>query len=164
MEVVAFALNVAAEVGTEGLAGDELHIGLGVVDVGGGAALMGAGVGVMARSSGFGVGATALSSADPTLASAFFPAFKALGLSRAILERSSVCVPLTALETVSSVFLTRDMCWLRPADHLEAEVFKYRVLVWSPSLCLTWLALKSHPLRPVILRWWMCLQLRQPAL
>lgn len=127
MEVVALASNVAAEVGIEGLAGDESHVGLGVADAEGGAALMGAGAGVTKVSSGFGV--------DSTVATVFFPAFKALGLSLAILERSSVCVPLTALETVSSVFLTRDICWLRPADHREAEVFKHRVLVWRPSLC-----------------------------
>lgn len=40
----------------------------------------------------------------------FLPALKALGLSLEILESNSVCVPLTALETVYSVFLTRDMC------------------------------------------------------
>lgn len=140
VEVVALASNVAAEIGIEGLAGDGLHIGLGVVDVEVGATLIGAGVSVTSLSSALG--------ADSTLASAF----NALGLSLAILERSSVCLPLTALETVSSVFLTRDMCWLRPADHREADVFKFKVLVWSPSLCRIWLALQSHPLRPVILR------------
>lgn len=152
MEVVALASYVAADVGIEGLEEDDSHEGLDGVDVEGEAASVKAVAGVIALSSAFAV--------DSIPASAFSPTFKALGLSLAILERSSVCVPLTALETVSNVFLTRDMCWLRPADHREAEVFKYRLLVWRPSFCLTWLAFKSHPLRPVILRWWMCLQLR----
>lgn len=111
----------------EGVTQDESHMGLGVVDDEEEAALVGQGAGVTALSSAF--------TGDSTLASAFFLAFKALGLSLVILESSSVCVPLTALETVSSVFLTRDMRWLRPADHREAEVFEYRVLVWRPSLC-----------------------------
>jgi len=81
------------------------------------------------------------------------PAWEAAGLSRAILDFSSVWVPLTALDTVSRVLLMRDMCWLKPAVQREAEVFKHSVLVWSPSFCLTWLtlALQGHPLRPQLL-------------
>lgn len=106
MEVVALASNVAAGAGIEGLTEDELIRGLGVVDVEGETAIVGeaaiveAGVGGI--SSAFGV--------DSTLVSTCFAALRALGLSLEILERSSVCVPLTALETVSSVFLTRDIC------------------------------------------------------
>lgn len=119
VEVVALGSNVAAGGGIGGLAEDEFITGLGVVDAEGEAAVVETGVGVI--SSAFG--------ADSTLVSTLFAALIALGLSLAILERSSVCDPLTALETVSRVFLTRDICWLRPADQREAEVFKYRVLV-----------------------------------
>lgn len=98
---MALASCVTAEVRIEVVAEDELVAGLGVGDEDAKVALSGA-VDVTTLSSAFGTGST--------LPSVFFPVLKALGLSLAILERSSVWVPLTALETVSSVFLTRDMC------------------------------------------------------
>lgn len=121
---MAFALSGEA-VGTEELVHDGSDRGLGVEDEEQVEAL--GSIGVTAPSSTL--------SLNPTVFSAFILAFEALGLSLIILEKSSVCVPLTALETVSRLFLTRDMCWLRPADHRDDEVFKYRVLVWRLSLC-----------------------------
>lgn len=83
---------------------------------------------------GGGADVTAVSSA-PAVASAFFPVFKTFGFSLVILDKSSEWVPLTALETVSSVLLTRDMCWFKLANQRDAEVFKYKELVWRPRLC-----------------------------
>lgn len=108
--------TLAAEAGTEELRGDEPHVGsLGIAEGEQGAAEL----------EESGTPPSAAFTGDSTAASAsFLTAFKALGLSLEILERSSVCVPLTALETVSRVFLTRDMCWLRLAGHRDAEVLK----------------------------------------
>lgn len=151
---MALESEVAAGAGIEGLIQDGSLMVLGVVDEEWGAALVGDGA----------VVPSSVFATNSTVASAFSLAFKAPGLSLVILDSSSECVPPTAFETVSSVFLTRDMCWLRPADHREAEVFRWTVLVWNPSLCRNWLALKSHPFRPVMLRCWMCLQLERPTL
>lgn len=108
--------NLAAEVGTEGLTRDESPLGsLGAAEEEQGAAELEEGV----------TPTSAAFTGDSKSASeSFLPGLKALGLSLEILESSSVCVPLTALETVSSVFLTRDMCWLRLAGLPDAEVFK----------------------------------------
>lgn len=97
MEVVALASNAAAEVERDGLAEDEFIMGLGVGDAEDGVPLM-----EMGTDSAFGM--------DSTLASPFSLPFKALDLKLEILDMSSVCVPLTAFETVSNVLLTRDMC------------------------------------------------------
>lgn len=64
---------------------------------------------------------------DSTGDSEVLPLLAVFGFSLDILESSSVWLPLTALETVPNVFLTFDM--LRPVNHREAEVFKYKVLV-----------------------------------
>lgn len=113
---------------------------------------------VVRGAAGGGMDVSTLSSAwelDSRIVSAFFPDLKALGLSLEILARRSVCVPLTALETVPNVFLTRDICWFRPDDQRDVEEFKYNVLVWSPSLNLTWFALQSQALRTLIHGRWM---------
>lgn len=47
---------------------------------------------------------------DSTWISALSKADKELGFSLVIFDRNSVLVPLTAFETVFSVFLTRDIC------------------------------------------------------
>lgn len=108
--------HVAAEAGTGGLTRDESNVGsLGTADEEHGAAEV--------EESGTPPSA-AFTGASAAASASFLAAFKALGLSLEILERSSVCVPLTALETVSRVFLTRDMCWLRLAGHRDAEVLK----------------------------------------
>lgn len=112
MEVVALA--GAAGVVEEGLLEDELTTTFGIAVVDGEEVLTE--TGVTAFSSDFGT--------SSTLASTFCPPFNVLGLSRAIFDRRSVCVPLTAFETVSKVLLTLDMCWLILAVHREAEVLR----------------------------------------